>query len=134
MGTLTADVSKLSVFKQQKLLASRYFIQAFDSPLGEIVDDIRMRFQDAYVIAHLLCQPQQGRGGVYVCRDAERGALDGDQVEQVACQRRGIGQVGTNGERKRYDFLLFCWHRDWECCCSKEDMDDLNGDSRLRFN
>ena len=55
MGQRTPNISKFSIFEQQKLLAPRYLVQAFDCPLGEVVDDVYMSFQNADGVAHLLC-------------------------------------------------------------------------------
>lgn len=79
----TAYVAKLPVLEDQKLLPPAYFLQAGDGAVGEVVDDVGVRFQHANGVAHFFCEFQEGGGGGDIGGDAQIGALNGDQLEQI---------------------------------------------------
>lgn len=53
----TANISKLAVLKDKKLLPPRNLIQSSDRLVAEVVDDIGMGLQDTNVLSHFLSQP-----------------------------------------------------------------------------
>lgn len=79
----TANIAKFPILKEQKTLPSRYFLQPCDRFLGPIVYDISVGFENADMVANLLCDTQQVIGRVDIGRDAEVGALYRDQAEEV---------------------------------------------------
>lgn len=48
---LTAYVAKLPILEDQELLAAADFLQAGDGAVGEVVDDVGVRFQHADGVA-----------------------------------------------------------------------------------
>ena len=82
-GAHTANVSQLPVLEDEKFLPPRNFPQAFDCALAKVIDNVSVCFQHTNVVAHFFRQPEQGRCGIDICRHAEIGLFDGDELEQV---------------------------------------------------
>ncbi len=57
--SLTPNVAKLSIFKDQKPLAQRYLGDAPDGGLTEVGDDVGVGLEHRDTVAHLIRQLQQ---------------------------------------------------------------------------
>ncbi|KAI4134491.1 MAG: hypothetical protein LQ347_001471 [Umbilicaria vellea] len=74
---------KMCAFVMCAQWAMRRGPEAGDGAVGEVVDDVGVRFQHANGVAHFFCEFQEGGGGGDIGGDAQIGALNGDQLEQI---------------------------------------------------
>jgi hypothetical protein len=87
----TADIAELAVLKDKELFAARQLVQAADGLVVEVGDDVGVRLEDANVIAHIFGEGQQFVCGGDVGGDAQVGALEVDEAEEIGGQRGEIG-------------------------------------------
>lgn len=80
---LTANITKLPVFKDQKVLLGRNLPQITHCPWTKVADDVGMRLQDTDGIAHVFSQLKEFLGRVDIGRHAEIGFLNSNQSQQV---------------------------------------------------
>ena len=79
----TPNISKLPILEQQEFLPLRDLLQASDRAVGKIADDVRVCLQHADVLAYFFGEAQELVGGFDVGGDAEVGALDGNEMQEV---------------------------------------------------
>ena len=80
------------------MFARGYCLEACNGVFGPVVDGVRVGLENADVIPHFFRYLEQIESSMDVSRDAEVGALDRDQAEEVACECRGISKLGALGE------------------------------------
>ena len=77
----TANVPKLPVFEEQKMLPPRDFIEPFNGLIREVVNDVSVGFQDTDVVTDFFGEAEQGGRSMNVGRNAEIGLLNGNQLK-----------------------------------------------------
>jgi hypothetical protein len=87
----TADIAELAVLKDKELFAARQLVQAADGLVVEVGDDVCVGLEDANVIADIFGEGQQFVCGGDVGGDAQVGALEVDEAEEIGGQRGEIG-------------------------------------------
>jgi hypothetical protein len=92
---LTADVQKLPVLKHQKLLPPGYLNEPSNGFLAKIVHDVGVSLQDTDMVSHLFRNAQQFGGGLDIGGDAEVGAFEVNEPEQISGQRAQVGLFGA---------------------------------------
>ena len=51
----TSYVAKFPVLENQKHFSSRQLVQTSNRSLREVIDNVRMGLEDAYIVSNLLC-------------------------------------------------------------------------------
>lgn len=80
-----ADVAELAVLEHEELLALRHLAQPAHRAVAEVADDVGVRLEQAYRVAHLLGEREELRGRGHVGGQAEVGAFEGDEAEEIGC-------------------------------------------------
>ena len=51
----TANVAEFPILKDQEAFPPRNLLKSFDGPFREIIDNIRMGFEYAYIVSNIFC-------------------------------------------------------------------------------
>lgn len=106
----TANVPEFPVLEDEEVLPLGDLLEAFDRPIGEVVDDVCMCLEHAYRVADFLGQAKEGGGVMDVGGDAEVGLLDGDEGQEVAGQCWQRFRLCSHREGLRATRVPFRWH------------------------
>lgn len=82
----TSNVTEFAILKDDELLSPRDFHQASGCPVCEVLDDVCMCLEYAYLVAHILSQLQELRRGRDIRGHAQVGPFELDESQKVGGQ------------------------------------------------
>lgn len=94
-GRRTTNIGEFAVLEDQKVLSAGDVAQGLGGALGPVGDDVAVRLEQADGVTHVFGQLDQIGRGLDVGRQAQVGALDGHELQQISRQGPGGGETCT---------------------------------------